>query len=786
MMKKFFLILVFLVPFLGVSQGGPKVDVVKYRGSITTAVRSTFDVPLNEVWMIWNTTTDRFEYAQSDDVWTELQTDDQTASEVPFTPYQTINATNVQNAITQLKNEINAAVSAPFDDTNVLIQNNLDNTKTFRVRLNNLPTATSVDLFMDAADNYIYGALLADELVFGHRWEEVARRYMWDTNGSGDAVLSRQDVAAQGNTLPHTIMYSFHNTGTPTNATDVVTKAYGDANYGAGTVDQAGDYNWTGTHTFNTETQFDFQFRHNGNTLDSWTTGITLGESPTLVFSSFDNTTPSGTYTMNFTGTPSSATDIVNKAHLDGFINTFAKLDAIVADKTLVNTNDAQTLTNKTIDADNNDISNIGAAETDLTDGYTWTGHHEFIGGATKYLTLDANVSAISGINFQFNNVGRFQFDYSDATNNFRIYHTDSGKSTLTFNEDGEATISNYTLVEQQAAANNAIVLKEYVDYPVSDIGATDKTLTSSDVHKFNYTDDSVTFTLDNSLSVGDELTFAVTDIDSIITVVPDTGVDIIGNGTEPIDGGFQIDSLNVGKVKKLASNLYYAMGYIKPYSPSVSLIVPSLDNANTVAYIDAREFSASSNGASVSPTDQTSNGTTFTSTDITKQTDADSDPTFSFNGTSSRISLGNNFNFTAGVAQSIGIFISADGFGTGTRFAKRDDATGGSNDHFAIYNGYYYMGNNEGNPSFSSTTNVLITLTKTTGDVWYIYENGTQRATGAWTNETSAVDLLIGAQVNGGGFSDYSTGEIEVFFITDDFITNTEAGTIATEINTR
>lgn len=359
--------------------------------------------------------------------------------------------------------------------------------------------------------------------------------------------------------------------------------------------------------------------------------------------------------------------------------------------------------------------------------------------------------------------------------------------------DDNLVEISGLTNTEIEAGSLSLVPTKSYLlerlKYtlgPSTDIGATDRDLTTSDVGRFNYTDNNVTFTLDNLISVNHEISLMVSHVDSIITVVPDTGVSIIGNGTEIIDGGFQIDSLNVAKIKKLASNLYYVMGYVKPYEESVSLLVPSLDNANTVAYIDAREFEGSSNGASVSPTDQSGNGTTFTSTAITKQTDSDSDPTFSFNGTSSRISLGNNFNFQTGVAQSIGIFISADGFGTGTRFSKRDDATGGSNDHFAIYNGYYYMGANEGNPSFSSTTNVLITLTKTTGNVWYIYENGTQRATGAWTNETSAVDLLIGAQVNGGGFSDYSTGEIEVFFITNDFITNTEAGTIATEISTR
>lgn len=359
--------------------------------------------------------------------------------------------------------------------------------------------------------------------------------------------------------------------------------------------------------------------------------------------------------------------------------------------------------------------------------------------------------------------------------------------------DDNLVEISGLTNTEIEAGSSSLVPTKSYLlerlKYtlgPSTDIGATDRDLNTSDVGRFNYTDNSVTFTLDNLISVNHEISLMVSNVDSIITVVPDTGVSIIGNGTEIINGGFQIDSLNVAKIKKLASNLYYVMGYVKPYEESVSLLVPSLDNANTVAYIDAREFEGSSNGASVSPTDQSGNGTTFTSTAITKQTDADSDPTFAVNGTSSRISLANNFNFQPGVAQSIGIFISADGMGTGARFSKRDDSSGGSNDHFAIYNGYYYMGGNEGNPSFSSDSNVLITLTKTTGDVWYIYENGTQRATGAWTNETSTADLLIGAQVNGGGFNDYATGEFEVFFITNDFITNTEAGTIATEISTR
>lgn len=616
------------------------------------------------------------------------------------------------------------------------------------------------------------------------------------TSQTDDQTLS--EVLSQGADAGGT---TITNLGAPSSNNDAATKAYVDANSGSGdlwsdpvdssiSLDTDQTYNLgTLTNSFNNAYSYYYHVRDQlaftpqainqsisgSNDVGFLTNNIAFfGKASTPIYLGFDFDAISSNRTIVATDSDLTynGTSLLGGGDLSSTdIDTFAKLDAIVADKTLVNTNDAQTLTNKTINADNNTISNIGASEIDLSMSPTWTGAHVFSNmqvtnpAGIKFTKSNNNTWSGSVASIWFDSDGGMNFGKGGGTDIAKFAQSNTAKRT-------------YTL--PNTSGNISLVLSP------TDIGAADKTLTSSDVHKFNYTDDSVTLTLDNNLSVGDELTFAVTDIDSIITVVPDTGVSIIGNGTGAISGSFQIDSLNIGKVKKLASNLYYAMGYIKPYSPSVSLIVPSLDNANTVAYIDAREFAASSNGASVSPTDQTSNGTTFTSTDITKQVDADSDPTFSFNGTSSRISLGNNFNFTAGVAQSIGIFISADGFGTGTRFAKRDDSSGGSNDHFAIYNGYYYMGNNEGNPSFSSTTNVLITLTKTTGDVWYIYENGTQRATGAWTNETSAVDLLIGAQVNGGGFSDYSTGEIEVFFITDDFITNTEAGTIATEINTR
>lgn len=127
-MKKIFFVAVMMIGFLGFSQGGPKVDAIKFRGKITTVIRDTYDVPTGETWLIHNVTTGKLEMASDDDVWsvvnlsgtdivslinTELTgsgwqtpgTDDQTAPEVPFTPTVDISATNVQDAIVETYNE---------------------------------------------------------------------------------------------------------------------------------------------------------------------------------------------------------------------------------------------------------------------------------------------------------------------------------------------------------------------------------------------------------------------------------------------------------------------------------------------------------------------------------------------------------------------------------------------------------------------------------------------------------------------------------------------------------
>ena len=73
-MRKLIYILIGLFALGSYAQGGPKVDVIKFRGEVTTTVRNTFDVPTGETWLIWNETEDKLEVSESDDVWKTVVT----------------------------------------------------------------------------------------------------------------------------------------------------------------------------------------------------------------------------------------------------------------------------------------------------------------------------------------------------------------------------------------------------------------------------------------------------------------------------------------------------------------------------------------------------------------------------------------------------------------------------------------------------------------------------------------------------------------------------------------
>ena len=68
-MRKLLFIISFLLAFNAYSQGGPKVDAIKFQDNVTTVVRDGIDVPTGETYLIYNIFTNEFQYANDDDVW---------------------------------------------------------------------------------------------------------------------------------------------------------------------------------------------------------------------------------------------------------------------------------------------------------------------------------------------------------------------------------------------------------------------------------------------------------------------------------------------------------------------------------------------------------------------------------------------------------------------------------------------------------------------------------------------------------------------------------------------
>jgi hypothetical protein len=91
------------------------------------------------------------------------------------------------------------------------------------------------------------------------------------------------------------------------------------------------------------------------------------------------------------------------------------------------------------------------------------------------------------------------------------------------------------------------------------------------------------------------------TDIDAEVFVVPDTGVSIVGNGVDVITDGFEVDSLNIASLTKLASNVYGVGGYVKAFSPVPpsffvdNVVTPTPNEVNGLLGIDKDGTLASS-----------------------------------------------------------------------------------------------------------------------------------------------------------------------------------------------
>lgn len=170
--------------------------------------------------------------------------------------------------------------------------------------------------------------------VSGQRWNV-------DTNVSNDIIFNFQSTPTTSNTTYDATPYTLNSTGTPSAATDLIDKAYADANYGGG------------------------------------------GSSPP-----FDDNSP----------------------HIrDNLDNT--KTITIVADNIATATNRNLTMPDADVD-----LGGLGPSNLDLTANYTWTGDQRFDGHA-KFLNATP-LSTTSGYSrFGFDLSGRAYFQKTGTTN---------------------------------------------------------------------------------------------------------------------------------------------------------------------------------------------------------------------------------------------------------------------------------------------------------------------------------------------------------------------------------
>lgn len=63
------IVLAFLITSFSFAQGGGKIDAIKFRGKVTDTQRDSFDVPNGETWIIYNETSSALEISNDNDVW---------------------------------------------------------------------------------------------------------------------------------------------------------------------------------------------------------------------------------------------------------------------------------------------------------------------------------------------------------------------------------------------------------------------------------------------------------------------------------------------------------------------------------------------------------------------------------------------------------------------------------------------------------------------------------------------------------------------------------------------
>lgn len=283
-MRKLIYILIGLFALGSYAQGGPKVDVIKFRGEVTTTVRNTFDVPTGETWLIWNETEDRMERAQSDDVWKSVVTS---------------GTNNMSDGITLRQSALNSIEIMPDGAVG----------GTDFIRMKGGETPNEVYLYLTS--NYA----------------TIENYSIADIEAVGDASLTTKeyvDSVSGGGTIDAAI--------TDGSANAVENNAIFDALVLKGGLSESNT--WTGLNTFSNTvsagtiiSSYDIQPRGlrltTPGTVDIWRQVIENTDDPDLLFYMYDGglggTIDAG-YKLNASGTPTDATDLTDKAYVDSVV----------------------------------------------------------------------------------------------------------------------------------------------------------------------------------------------------------------------------------------------------------------------------------------------------------------------------------------------------------------------------------------------------------------------------------------------------------------------------------
>lgn len=230
--------------------------------------------------------------------------------------------------------------------------------------------------------------------------------------------------------------------------------------------------------------------------------------------------------------------------------------------------------------------------------------------------------------------------------------------------------------------------------------------------------------------------------------------------------------------------------GYV--FENSVSLIPSSADIASLQTWITAAEQTGADASSVTTVTDLKGN-VTPTVTNVILNITGGGRKEFEFAGTG-RIDLGNNYNF-AGASPSFTIMMRTGELDMDAATFSKSDANADSY-RYAIYNSepggagnaYYYGAGIEGIVTLQagSTDGEDFIWMRGNGDGTFdiLFNGSVVLNNQTWGSDTTTAALLLGAQVNGGGYNDQSTGSFTEFGVWNEALSDGVIANIESELS--